>query len=127
MAGNAKHILLVEDDPGLRRLLRITFNRPEFRITETPSGAEALTLARTDPPNLIVLDLHLAPAQPDGLEVCRRLKNDPSTTPICIVVLTGTTQPGEHDAAIQAGADAYFTKPFSPLALLDFIETWQPD
>src|SRR5438874_572865 len=72
-AGRPKHILLVEDEPGLRHLLRITLTDPDFRISETGSGAQALALVHSSPPDLIILDLYLTPPHPDGLEVCQRL------------------------------------------------------
>jgi two-component system, OmpR family, phosphate regulon response regulator PhoB len=121
MSHHAKRILLVDDDPGLRRLLATTLAAREFAIHQTSNGAEALRLARALRPDLIVLDVQLDPGSPDGLEVCRELKADPATRGMHIVILTGASMPEDRQAALDAGADSYFTKPFSPRRLLDHI------
>jgi DNA-binding response OmpR family regulator len=117
-----KQILLIDDEAGLRRLLVATLADPQFTITQATSGAEALELLQTCHPDLIILDWHLTPEHPDGLEVCRRLKTDAATAGICILMLTAATQPEDRQAAEQAGANYYVTKPFSPLALLVQID-----
>jgi DNA-binding response OmpR family regulator len=116
-----KHILLVDDDPGLRQLLLVTLAAPEFLIRQVSSGKMALRVAREFQPDLIILDLYLTPNQAEGLEVCRQLKADPLTARSYILMLTGANRPEDRAAAAAAGADFYFTKPFSPRALLAHI------
>jgi DNA-binding response OmpR family regulator len=117
----SRQILVVDDEPGLRQLLATTLAAPEFAIAQAGSGEQALRLAGRLHPDLIILDLHLNPAHPDGLEVCRQLKNDPVTAASLVLMLTAATHTAERAAAQAAGADYYFTKPFSPRALLDCI------
>ena len=110
LTGRTKHILLVDDEAGLRQLLFTTLASPQFTIMQATSGEEALALARAYHPDLAILDVHLIPAAPDGLEVCRRLKADPATADIRSLMLTGATQPADREAAQEAGADYYLTK-----------------
>jgi CheY-like chemotaxis protein len=112
-----RRVLVVDDDPHLRKLLRATFNAGPFEITEASDSAEALALL-DPPPALIVLDWHLASAS--GAELLASLKHAHPTLPV--VVLTGDARDGEREAAGSLGADAYVTKPFSPLQLLSTIE-----
>ena len=74
----SKTILLVDDDAGLCKLLQTTLTTPEIAIVAASSGEQALTLAQQLRPELIILDMHLTPAHPSGLEVCRALKSDPA-------------------------------------------------
>jgi DNA-binding response OmpR family regulator len=119
--GRTKHILLVDDEPGLRQLLLTTLAAPEFTISQVASGLEALAVARAQHPDLIILDVGLMPEHPNGLEVCRQLKQDAATADIRILMLTAASRPKDRQDAVQVGADYYFTKPFSPRTLLDYI------
>jgi DNA-binding response OmpR family regulator len=121
LIGAPKHILLVDDEPGLRQLLITTLASPEFTITQAGSGEQALALARAQAPDLLILDVRLTPEHPNGLEVCRALKSDPATANIRILMLTAAGRPQDRRDATAAGADDYITKPFSPRALLDYI------
>jgi CheY-like chemotaxis protein len=114
-----KKILLADDDPAIRLLVNATLRSDQYQIIEASDGQEALTLARREHPDLILLDVSMPKV--DGFEVCRRLKEDPSTAEIRIIMLTGHTLDADRQAGAALGADGYFTKPFSPLALLDRI------
>jgi CheY-like chemotaxis protein len=105
----------------LRTLLKTTLAAPEFTIIQASSGEEALVLARQLHPDLIILDMQLEPAHPDGLEVCRALKDDPAMPRTPILMLTGSHWPEDRRRAEDAGVDYFFTKPFSPRTLLDQI------
>jgi putative two-component system response regulator len=111
-------LLLVDDDPGLRMLLRTTFESFDVAVDEAASAFEAEERVRAALPDVIVLDM-LMPGI-DGLELCRRLKTDPATEGIGVVLLTGADL--EESAASEAGADALVTKPFSPLELFSVVE-----
>ncbi|HEX9342236.1 MAG TPA: response regulator, partial [Actinomycetota bacterium] len=76
--------------------------------------------SRAEHPTLVLLDIMMP--RLDGLEVCRRLKAGPETSDIVIVMLTAQAQERDRDHGLAAGADDYFTKPFSPLALLNMVE-----
>ena len=112
-------ILLVDDDPALRTLLRTTFEAVDIDLEEADDAAVAARVIERRRPDVVVLDVGLPGI--DGLELCRRVKLDPDTRDIGIVLLTGL---GEDMKALgeEAGADAFLAKPFSPLELLAVVE-----
>jgi putative two-component system response regulator len=112
-------ILLVDDEPALRELLRVTFEGAAFTVTEAASGEEAIALLGGDPPDAIVLDLRLPGIS--GSDLCRRLRRDDATSEVPIVVLSGGDSE-ELERACKAGADEVIGKPFSPLELLFVVE-----
>jgi CheY-like chemotaxis protein len=91
------------------------------QVTAVSSGTKAIDVAMTDPPNLVLLDLNL-PGQYDGFEVCRRLRSDPGTSKVPVVIISALDDQESRNRATEAGATAYYTKPFSPIALLKEIE-----
>jgi response regulator RpfG family c-di-GMP phosphodiesterase len=111
------HLLLVDDDAGLRALLRATFDAFEVEIDEAENSAHATAFLESKIPDAIVLDVHM-PGE-SGIDLCRRLKSDERTSAIPIVLLTGSVN---EVVAGQAGSDAVLTKPFSPLELLSVVE-----
>ena len=112
-------ILLVDDEPSLRELLRATFEGADVEVDEAASVAEAEACVRAHEPDVIVLDLRL-PGE-SGAELCARLKADEATRAIPIVLLTGA-DPEEARRAQRSGAEALVHKPFSPLELLAVVE-----
>jgi cyclic di-GMP phosphodiesterase len=112
-------ILLVDDEPALRELLRATFEGADVTVDEAASGAEAEARIRRRRPDVIVLDLRMPGMS--GVELCERLKANERTTSIPIVLLTGA-DPEEARRAQRAGAQALVRKPFSPLDLLAVVE-----
>src|SRR5260370_6465916 len=112
-------ILLVDDEPSLRELLRATFEGADVAVDEAASVPEAEARIRADEPDVIVLDLRL-PGE-SGAELCARLKADELTREIPIVLLTGA-EPEEAQRAQRAGAKALVYKPFSPLELLALVD-----
>jgi cyclic di-GMP phosphodiesterase len=112
-------VLLVDDDAGLRALLRMTFDVFDIDVDEAGSAEEARTKINGWRPDVVVLDV-LMPGM-DGIEFCRELKSDRSTRGIGVVLLSGS-EGGARIAADAAGADAYVPKPFSPLELLAVVE-----
>ncbi len=113
-------LLIADDEPSVRALVHLTLEGEDDTILEAADGVEALEVARAWTPDLILLDIMMP--RLDGVEVCRRLKSDPSTSGMVIVMLTAQAQERDRDRGYQAGADGYLTKPFSPLALLDMVE-----
>jgi ribonuclease P protein subunit RPR2 len=111
--------LLVDDDAGLRELLRTTFEGFEVEVEEAKDAAQAAVRVAAQRPDVIVLDVNM-PGM-NGLDYCRLLKADPATQDIGVVLLTGS-EGGSPDAADAAGADAFVAKPFSPLELLGVTE-----
>jgi putative two-component system response regulator len=112
-------LLLVDDDPGLRALLRATLDAVDVEMEEAEDAPTALAAIRQRRPDAIVLDVNL-PGM-DGLVFCRQLKRDRETKEIPIVVLSGS-EGGTAEAALEAGADSFLRKPFSPLELLAIVE-----
>ena len=112
-------ILLVDDEPALRELLRATFEGADVTVDEAASGAEAEARVRRRRPDVIVLDLRMPGMS--GVELCERLKANERTKSIPIVLLTGA-DPEEARRAQRAGAQALVRKPFSPLDLLTVVE-----
>ncbi|MCX5661641.1 MAG: response regulator [Planctomycetota bacterium] len=113
MPGDAPLILLIEDDPQIRRFLRPTLAAQGYRLVEATTGNEGLTQAATQPPDVVILDLGLPDI--DGLEVTRRLRD---WTAVPIVVLSARGQERDKVAALDLGADDYLTKPFGVPELL---------
>ena len=107
MAG--ERILLVEDNPQNRRLAQFLLRPQGYMVYEATTGEEALELARTHLPALILMDLQLPGV--DGYAVTRRLKADAATAAIPVVAMTAYAMPGDRDKALAAGCDGYITKP----------------
>lgn len=112
-------ILLADDDPGLRKLVGTTLGTDDFQLFHAGDGEETLRVARTDHPDLILLDINMP--RKNGLEVCREIKADPSTAAMRVVMLTASGSDADKAGATAARADDYFVKPFSPVALLNKI------
>ncbi len=112
-------ILLVDDEPALRELLRTTFEGAHVQVDEAASGVEAEARIRRRRPDVIVLDLRMPGMS--GTELCARLKGDEKTKQIPIVLLTGADAE-EARRAQRSGAEALVRKPFSPLDLLAIVE-----
>jgi two-component system alkaline phosphatase synthesis response regulator PhoP len=110
-----EHILVVDDEEDILELVRYNLQREGYRVLCSKSGEEALDLARSEQPDLIVLDLML-PGM-DGLEVTKALKSSDQTKDIPIVMLTAKGEEPDIVAGLELGADDYVTKPFSPRIL----------
>ena len=116
-----KKLLIVDDEDGVRALVRMTLDNGIYHIIEASEGLEALDLAKEHHPDLVLLDVML----PDlsGMEVCRKIKDDPDPAATTVVMLTARAQTSDVGDAEEAGADGYFTKPFSPIALTRKVES----
>ena len=114
--GTPATILVVEDEPDIRHLVSHHLVKEGYRVAGVASGEEALAAAESQPPDLIVLDLMLPGL--DGLTVCRRLRANPKTAGILIVILTAKGEEADVVAGLNLGANDYVTKPFSPRVLL---------
>jgi CheY-like chemotaxis protein len=109
-------ILVADDDPSVRRLLRVVLTRAcECEVREAADGVAALACARESQPSLVILDIQMPGLT--GLEACQALKADPATCHIPVWILTGCSEPTVVSAAVAAGADGFFRKPFHPREL----------
>jgi two-component system phosphate regulon response regulator PhoB len=107
----ALRVLIVEDEPDIRDLLVFHLERDGYQVAKARSGADALRQAQASPPDLVLLDLMLP--EMDGLEVCRRLRQNPLTQGIPIVMLTARGDEVDRVLGLEMGADDYVVKPFS--------------
>lgn len=114
-----RKILLVDDDPRLRRLIGTTLGSDDFDVLHAADGEEALGLAREFHPALILLDVNMP--KPNGFDVCRALKQDSATADIKVVFLSARSNDEDVRLGHEAGADEYFSKPFSPVELLNKV------
>ncbi|MHB2016149.1 MAG: HD domain-containing phosphohydrolase [Candidatus Xenobia bacterium] len=120
MTRSTKTILLADDEPLIRHLTRKTLAGQNLQILEAENGFEALLLARQHHPDLIVLDIRM-PGK-SGIEVCRTLRQEAATRATPIILLAGDVGMEDMEAGVQAGANHFFTKPFSPLELISKIQ-----
>src|SRR5579884_1044707 len=104
-----RRVLVVDDEANIRDVLRHYLESAGFVVAEAIDGADALRVAATQPPDLVVLDLML-PGM-DGLEVCRQLR---ARSAVPILMLTARGEEGDKLSGFSIGADDYVTKPFSP-------------
>jgi two-component system KDP operon response regulator KdpE len=107
-----RRVLVIDDEPGIRRVVKDALRPDVSTVLEARSGDEALSIAAAERPDLIVLDLGLPDM--DGIEVCRRLR---AWTSAPILVLSARDSEDEKTALLDAGADDYVTKPFGPAEL----------
>ena len=115
------HILAVDDEEDILELVDYNLTREGYDVTCADTGERALTVARAELPDLILLDLMLPGV--DGLDVCRLLKNDQRTAHIPIIMLTAKSGEPDVVAGLEMGADDYITKPFSPRVLAARVKT----
>ncbi|BCG45999.1 Response regulator receiver protein [Citrifermentans bremense] len=112
-------ILVVEDEESLLKLESILFTSKGYQVTGVRGGLDALRSIAQDRPDLVVLDIMLPDM--DGFEVCRSIKEDPDTRSIPVVMLTAKKSSRDLEAGRVAGADAYITKPFKSVKVLEVI------
>lgn len=114
-------LLIVDDQPELRKMLRLALGYGKYRLYEAGDGATALAIAQAEKPDVILLDV-MMPGKLDGFAVCRALKSDLELTGSFVVMLTARGQPEDYVNGDAAGADAYIVKPFSPTKLIEVVE-----
>lgn len=116
----ARKILVVDDQENIARIVRMMLENKGYATIWAADGAEALRLAKTEEPDLILLDVMLPKI--DGFKVCRLLKFDKKYSHIPIVLLTAKSSPGDKQTGREVGADYYLEKPFQPVQLIQVIE-----
>jgi len=115
-------ILIIEDSDTIRRMIETLVSARGHEVEGVPTGAKGIDAAIARTPDAILLDLML-PGGYDGFEVCRRLRSAEATRAVPIIVISAMDDETAKQAALEAGATAYYTKPFSPTALLKELET----
>lgn len=118
----SKRILIVEDHADIRKLVRLTLEFEDYEIHEAANADEGLEAVRRLHPDLLLLDV-MMPGKLNGLDLCRLAKTDLALGRPQVVLLTARGQSQDVEAGMNAGADAYLLKPFSPLKLIETIDT----
>jgi DNA-binding response OmpR family regulator len=114
-------ILIIEDADSIRRMIEALVSGRGHAVEAANSGARGVELAIASPPDLVLLDLNL-PGTLDGFEVCEKLRSDATTKNVPIVIISALDDEDSKRRAQEVGANGYYTKPFSPMALLKEIE-----
>ncbi len=112
MSSVGQKILVVEDEPDIRKLVQYNLAQERFKVLEAEDGEQALRILQRDKPNLIILDLMLPGLS--GLELCKILRDRPETSQIPILMLTAKAGEADKVVGLEMGADDYLAKPFSP-------------
>lgn len=120
-----KKILVVDDDPTSLRLLELILSKEGYQVVSASNGLEALRKARTESPDLLILDVMLPGF--DGLEVCHRLRSEPDMAKLPILMLSAKQQKSDQDAASKVGANAFLPKPVNRTALLSKVAEFVGD
>jgi two-component system alkaline phosphatase synthesis response regulator PhoP len=113
-------ILIVEDEKDIVKMLEYNLKKEGFKVLSVRNGEDAIDAAKSEHPELIILDLMLPGI--DGLEVCKTLKGDAKTASIPVIMLTAKSQESDKVVGLELGADDYVTKPFSPRELIARIK-----
>ena len=119
MAQNAGRVLVVDDDPVIRQLVAVNLELEGFQVDEAGDGEEGITRAVETRPDVVTLDVMMPNV--DGWVAALRLRNDPRTSDIRIVVVSARTQERDLERGRQVGVDAYVCKPFDPTELVDVV------
>lgn len=117
---NNSRILIVEDEESLLKLESILLTSRGYKVRGVPDGASALKEIAENRPDLVLLDIMMPGI--DGFEVCRRIKEDPFTSSIPVIMLTAKKSSADQARGVQVGADAYVTKPFKSIKIIEVIE-----
>ena len=119
MSTNNPTILVVEDESSIASFVSLYLKNAGYAVRTAATGAEALSEAAAFAPALIVLDLMLPDI--DGIEVCKRLRGDPATQSIAVLMITALDQPSDIERAVDAGTEDFLTKPINKNELLHRI------
>ena len=114
-------VLVVDDELNIRNILDFTLGAEGYRVIAAGDGEEALTLAATEEPDLIILDVMMP--RSDGFEICQRLKENPATAGIPVILLTARNTSDDRRRGSEVQADEYITKPFRPQMLIDKVQS----
>lgn len=117
MTAQKLKVLIIDDDPSLRRLVQVVFERDGFDTFLANEGSEGVRLALMNPPNIIILDIMMEGLH--GFEVCKMLRTNSNLRRTAIIIISGKSYKPDIDKAMELGADSYVVKPFSPKELLE--------
>ena len=109
------NVLVVDDEEDILEIVRYNLSKEGYAVTCAESGEKAFQAVRTQPPDIMILDLMLPGI--DGLDLCRQIKSAPETANIPVIILTARAEEADMVTGLELGADDYVTKPFSPRVL----------
>jgi DNA-binding response OmpR family regulator len=112
-------VLVIDDDPVIVELLRVNFEIEGFEVLSAGDGREGYDRARSDRPDVVLSDIMMP--RFDGLQLLTKLKRDPITRALPVILLSAKAQNAEVQQGLDLGADDYVTKPFDPLELIDRV------
>ena len=115
-----KKILIIEDDPATSRLVSYSLNHEGYEVITAPNGLDGVRKARTEKPDLIILDVML-PGM-DGFEICHRLRSEPETVKLPVLMFSAKAQEADKDTGLRVGADDYLVKPAAPSDIVNRVE-----
>ena len=115
-----RKILVVDDDPTMVKLINVNLKLNNYAVIEAISGEQALDIVSKEPLDLVVLDIMMPGV--DGWEVLKRVRNDPDTEELPVILVTAKTQDSDVIRGWEYGADEYVIKPFNPLLLVEVIK-----
>lgn len=115
-----RKVLIADDETNIRDILDFSLHAEGFEAVGARSGDEAFTLAVSEQPDLVILDVMMPGTS--GIDTCRRLKQDRRTGHLPVILLTARASAEDRAAGEEAGADAYITKPFSPHKVIATVE-----
>ena len=121
MSVDHPQVLVVEDEPAQREVLAYNLEAEGYGVTRAASGDEALLLVSEIEPDVIILDWMLPGVS--GIEICRRLKTNPATRNIPVIMLTARTEEADRVRGLETGADDYVVKPYSVIELMARVRT----
>jgi two-component system phosphate regulon response regulator PhoB len=113
-------LLVADDTPSVRKLFRMIFHSG-YRLVEAGDGQEALRQILAERPAVAILDV--AMPELNGLDLCRAIRRDPRVASTAVIVITANGGPADRAAALAAGADHFISKPFSPSAMYQLVES----
>jgi len=117
----SKKILVIEDDPSTLRLIKYTLQQEGYQVLIAPNGLEGLRKAKNEEPDLIILDVLLPGI--DGFEICHRLRAEPQTARLPILMLSVKAREIDKATGFKVGADDYITKPADPSEIVSRVES----
>jgi DNA-binding response OmpR family regulator len=121
---DAPPILVVDDEPSIVALLRLTLEQHGYRVETASNGVEALQKIIARKPRLLILDVMMP--EMDGFELLRHVRDEPDLADLPVIVLTAKSQDADVATGYEAGADMYLTKAFHPDELLRFVRRLLP-
>ena len=120
MTDSPRTVLVVDDEREIRELCRVNLELAGYRVVEAADGADALEVVARDHPDFVFLDLMMP--EVDGWEVLRRLRSDPATVSLPVVLMTARSAEEDQIRGWESGIFDYIVKPFNPLRLTEWVQ-----